>query len=78
MVPDQQEPKMKKIEEKIWLAVQKERKRKIDEYYNAGLAYFQNGKYEEAIVEFEKVLKLEPIHLQAQRLINEAREKAKK
>ena len=68
---------MKRVEEKIWLAVQEERKKKMDEYYNAGLAYFQNGKYEEAIVEFEKVLKLEPIHLQAQRLIEEAREKAK-
>jgi tetratricopeptide (TPR) repeat protein len=69
---------MKRIEEKIWLAAEEERKKKMDEYYNAGLAYFQNGEYEKAIAELEKVLKLEPIHLQAQRMINEAREKMKK
>jgi tetratricopeptide (TPR) repeat protein len=69
---------MKRIEEKIWLAAQEERKKKMDGYYNAGLKYFERGEYEKAIAEFEKVLKLEPIHLQAQRLINEAREKAKK
>jgi len=69
---------MNRIEEKIWLTAQEERKKKMDEYYNAGLIYFKNGKYEKAIAEFEKVLKLEPIHLQAQRLIKEAREKTKK
>lgn len=69
---------MNRIEEKIWLTAQEERKKKMDDYYNAGLAYFEKGKYEKAIVEFEKVLSLEPIHLQAQRLIKEAMEKAKK
>ncbi len=69
---------MKRIEEKIWLTAQEGRKRMMDGYYNAGLAYFQNGEYDKAIAEFEKVLRLEPIHLQAQRLIKEAREKAKK
>lgn len=69
---------MNRIEEKIWLTAQEERKKKMDDYYNAGLAYFEKGKYEKAIAEFEKVLSLEPIHLQAQRLIKEAREKAKK
>ncbi len=69
---------IKRIEEKIWLTAQEERKKKMDEYYSAGLAYFQNGEYEKAIAEFEKVLKLEPIHLQAQRMIKEAREKVKK
>ncbi|MDH5661400.1 MAG: tetratricopeptide repeat protein [Elusimicrobiota bacterium] len=69
---------MKRIEEKIWLTAQEGRKKMMDGYYNAGLAYFQNGEYKKAIAEFEKVLSLEPIHLQAQRLIKEAREKAKK
>jgi len=69
---------MSRIEEKIWLTVQEERKKNMDEYYNAGLAYFEKGEYGKAIAEFEKVLKLEPIHLQAQRLIKEAMEKAKK
>jgi len=69
---------MKRIEEKIWLTAQEERKKKMDECYNAGLAYFEKGEYEKAIAEFEKVLKLEPIHLQAQRMIKEAREKVKK
>jgi len=69
---------MKRIEEKIWLTAQEGRKKMMDEYYNAGLAYFQNGEYEKAIAEFEKVLRLEPIHLQAQRLIEEARDKAKR
>jgi tetratricopeptide (TPR) repeat protein len=69
---------MKRIEEKIWLAAEEEKKKKMDEYYNAGLAYFQKGEYEKAIAELEKVLKLEPIHLQAQRMIDEAREKMKK
>ena len=69
---------MKRMEEKIWLAAQEERKKKMDECYNAGLAYFEKGEYEKAIAEFEKVLKLEPIHLQAQRMIKEAREKVKK
>jgi len=69
---------MKRIEEKIWLTAQEGRKKMMDEYYNAGLAYFQNGDYEKAIAEFEKVLRLEPIHLQAQRLIEEARDKAKR
>jgi tetratricopeptide (TPR) repeat protein len=74
----QSETLMKRIEEKIWLTAQEERKKKMDEYYNAGLLHFQNGEYEKAIAEFERVLNLEPIHLQAQRLIKEAREKAKK
>ncbi len=69
---------IKRIEEKIWLTAQEERKKKMDEYYSDGLAYFQNDEYEKAIAEFEKVLKLEPIHLQAQRMIKEAREKVKK
>ncbi len=69
---------MKRIEEKIWLTAQEGRKKMMDEYYNAGLAFFEKGEYEKAIAEFEKVLRLEPIHLQAQRLIEEAREKAKK
>jgi len=69
---------MKRIEERIWLAAQEERKKKMDEYYSAGLAYFGKGEYEKAIAEFEKVLKLEPIHLQAERMIKEAREKMKK
>jgi len=67
----------KRIEEKIWLTAQEERKKKMDEHYDAGLTYFEKGEYEKAISEFEQVLKLEPIHLQAQRLIEEAREKAK-
>jgi len=66
---------MKRLEEKIWLSVQEERKKKMDEYYGAGIAYFQNGDYERAISEFEKVLKLEPIHLQAQRMIKEAKDR---
>ncbi|MFB0527605.1 MAG: tetratricopeptide repeat protein [bacterium] len=69
---------MSRIEERIWLTAQEERKKMMDDYYNAGLAYFENGEYEKAIAEFEKVLRLEPIHLQAQRLIKEAMEKAKK
>ncbi|MFB0527224.1 MAG: tetratricopeptide repeat protein [bacterium] len=78
--PKQKQSKtlMSRIEEKIWLTAQEERKKKMDEYYNAGLIYFENGEYEKAVAEFEKVLKLEPIHLQAQRLIKEAMEKAKK
>ncbi|NIM03087.1 tetratricopeptide repeat protein [bacterium] len=74
----QSETLIKRIEEKIWLTAQEERKKKMDEYYNAGLTYFQNGEYEKAIAQFERVLNLEPIHLQAQRLIKEAKEKAKK
>jgi tetratricopeptide (TPR) repeat protein len=75
---EQSKTLIKRIEEKIWLTAQEERKKKMDDYYNAGLKYFGNGEYEKAIAEFEKVLELEPINLQAQRLINEAREKAKK
>jgi tetratricopeptide (TPR) repeat protein len=75
---EQSKTLMKRIEEKIWLTAQEERKKKMDDYYNAGLKYFGNGEYEKAIAEFEKVLELEPINLQAQRLINEAREKTKK
>lgn len=69
---------MKRIEEKVWLAAEEKRKKEMDEHYNAGLIYFGKGDYEKAITEFEKVLRLEPIHLQAQRLIKEAMEKAKK
>jgi len=75
---EQSKTLMKRIEEKIWLVTQEERKKKMDERYSAGLAYFERGEYEKAIAEFEEVLRLEPIHLQAQRLIKEAREKAKK
>jgi len=75
---EQSKALMKRIEEKIWLAAQEERKKKMDEHYSAGLAYFGKGEYEKAIAEFEEVLRLEPIHLQAQRLIKEAMEKAKK
>jgi len=75
---EQSKTLIKRIEEKIWLAAEEERKKKMDERYSAGLAYFERGEYEKAIAEFEEVLRLEPIHLQAQRLIKEAREKGKK
>jgi len=75
---EQSKALIKRVEEKIWLTAEEDRKKKMDEHYNAGLAYFEKGEYEKSIAEFEKVLNLEPIHLQAQRLIKEAKEKTKK
>jgi len=49
----------------------KERVMKIQRYWERGFSYYRGGEYEEAIVEFKKILKLDPGHVQARRLIIE-------
>ncbi len=56
----------------------KERVMAIQGYWEQGFSYYRTGEYEEAIAEFEKILKLDPGHVQARRLIIELEAKIKK
>jgi len=49
----------------------KEKVMEIQRYWEQGFSYYRTGEYEEAIAEFEKILKLDPGHAQARRLIIE-------
>ncbi|MCJ7646237.1 tetratricopeptide repeat protein, partial [bacterium] len=49
----------------------KERVMEVQRYWEQGFSYYREGEYQEAIVEFEKILKLDPSHAQARRLIIE-------
>jgi len=49
----------------------KERVMKIQKYWEQGFSYYRTGEYEEAIVEFEKILKLDPGHTEARQLVIE-------
>jgi len=49
----------------------KERVIEMQRYWEHGFSYYQEGEYEQAILEFERILKLDPSHTQARRLIIE-------
>jgi len=49
----------------------KERVMEIQRYWEQGFSYYRTGEYEEAIIAFEKILKLDPGHAQARRIIIE-------
>jgi len=49
----------------------KERVMEVQRYWEQGFSYYREGQYEEAIAEFEKILKLDPSHSQARLLIIE-------
>jgi len=45
------------------------------QYYGAGTAYYQKGDYSKAVLEFEKILKIDPNHQQSKRLLEQCRQK---
>jgi len=47
----------------------------IEGYYKQGITYYSQGKYQEAIIEWKKVLALDPSHEKAQKNIKKAQEK---
>jgi len=47
----------------------------IEGYYKQGITYYSQGKYQEAIIEWKKVLALDPTHEKAQKNIQKAQEK---
>ncbi|MBA7545191.1 hypothetical protein ES705_37555 [subsurface metagenome] len=47
----------------------------IEGYYKQGIIYYSQGKYQEAIIEWKKVLALEPTHEKAPKNIKKAQEK---
>jgi len=49
----------------------KERVIEMQRFWEQGFSYYREGEYEEAIVEFEKILKLDPGNAQARRLVIE-------
>ncbi len=55
----------------------KERVMEIQRYWEEGFSYYRTGEYKEAIAEFEKILKLDPGHTQARRIIIELEAKIK-
>ncbi|MBN1383279.1 MAG: tetratricopeptide repeat protein, partial [Elusimicrobia bacterium] len=52
-----------------------EKKKMMREHYLEGLKYYNDGKYNEAIAQFEKILKLEKNHPQSKRLIEQCKVK---
>jgi len=53
----------------------KERAMEMQRYWERGFSYYRQGQYEQAIVEFQKILKLDPNYAQARLLIDELEEK---
>jgi len=47
----------------------------VEGYYKQGITYYSQGKYQEAIIEWKKVLALDPTHEKAQKNIKKAQEK---
>ena len=47
----------------------------IEGYYKQGIVYYSQGKYQEAIIEWKKVLALDATHHKAQKNIQKAQEK---
>ena len=47
----------------------------VEGYYKQGIVYYSQGKYQEAIIEWKKVLALDPTHEKAQKNIKNAQEK---
>lgn len=68
------EEELHRIKERI--QAEKETKREVmQRYWGKGFSYYRKGEYEKAIVELEKILELDPNHLESIRLIKQAREK---
>ena len=47
----------------------------MQEHWGKGFSYYRSGEYEKAIVEFEKILELDPSHSESKRMIRQAKEK---
>jgi len=55
---------------------EKETKRKVIQgYWNEAFGYYQKNQYEKTIAELEKILELDPNHLDSRRLLKESKEK---
>jgi len=54
------------------------KKKAMQRYWGNGFGYYQKGQYEKAIAELEKILELDPNHLESRRLIKQAKEKIEK
>jgi len=53
----------------------KVREKLIKKYWSQAFSHYQKGEYDKAIGELEKILELEPNHLEAKQLINQVKEK---
>ncbi|MBU3956568.1 tetratricopeptide repeat protein [bacterium] len=67
--------------EKKLAELEQDKKKMMSEYFNTGTKFYMNGRYAEAIKEWEKVLEIDPSHKQSKSAIekakNEQREKKK-
>ena len=50
---------------------------KKKEYWSKGYKYYQQGEYNRAIPEFEKILEIDPNHEQSKKLIGQCKVKSK-
>jgi len=70
------EEELGRIKQRARMATEKEiRKNLIEKYWYLALSFYHQGEYEKAVAELEKVLELNPNHLEAKRLIEEAKGK---
>lgn len=70
--------RLDKEDQQIYLEREKEKEiLTIANYLNKGEEYYNNGKYKEAIAEWQKILEINPGHLQAKREISQAENKLK-
>ncbi len=67
---------LRRVKEKARIEAQEQAKEKlIKKYWDRGFSYYQKDEYEKAIAEIGKILELDPNHLEAGWLINQAEEK---
>ena len=77
----QTEETLQRLEEELRriksrLRVEKVTKTKVmQRHWGKGFSYYQKGQYDKAIAELEKILELDPNHLESIRLIKQTREK---
>jgi tetratricopeptide (TPR) repeat protein len=71
-VKKEPEPALEEKEEELEIKVDPEI---VEGYYKQGITYYSQGKYQEAIIEWKKVLALDPTHEKAQKNIKKAQEK---
>jgi tetratricopeptide (TPR) repeat protein len=71
------EEELRRIKER--LRTEKVTKKEVmQRYWAEGFSYYQEGHYEKAITELEKILELDPNHFESKRLIRQAKEKIEK
>ncbi|MBA7511870.1 hypothetical protein ES705_03867 [subsurface metagenome] len=80
----QTEETLRRLEEELRRIKERRQAEKVTKkevmrrYWGKGFSYYQKGEYEKAITELEKILELDPSHLESRRLIKQAKEKIEK